>query len=147
MLAYRDKGFENEFYATRSGLGSGMQYAYEDSKGFLHIERNLPIEIGSTDYGHTDQTNPKSNLKQLPCKTYISTGCCPYRDRCVFLHDSRIGLNNTIKLNCKKKQKEDGTTDSLFWPPSSMTDTGLQRKSAGYTVPRPQEKDKTINSR
>ncbi len=28
--------------------------------------------------------------RQLPCRTFISTGSCPYGDRCVFLHDPQI---------------------------------------------------------
>lgn len=28
--------------------------------------------------------------RQLPCRTFISAGSCPYGDRCVFLHDMSI---------------------------------------------------------
>lgn len=31
-----------------------------------------------------------SKCRQLPCRTFISTGSCPYGDRCVFLHDPCI---------------------------------------------------------
>lgn len=36
--------------------------------------------------------SPQSQAKcrQLPCRTFISTGSCPYGDRCVFLHDPTI---------------------------------------------------------
>lgn len=33
---------------------------------------------------------PTVKCRQLPCKTFISTGSCPYGDRCVFLHDMSI---------------------------------------------------------
>lgn len=31
-----------------------------------------------------------AKCRQLPCRTFISTGSCPYGDRCVFLHDACI---------------------------------------------------------
>lgn len=34
--------------------------------------------------------NQQSKCRQLPCRTFISTGSCPYGDRCVFLHDPSI---------------------------------------------------------
>lgn len=34
--------------------------------------------------------NIQSKCRQLPCRTFISTGSCPYGDRCVFLHDPSI---------------------------------------------------------
>ena len=45
----------------------------------------------------------------------ISVGCCPYRDRCVYLHDSRVALRDA-KSKTRKKNKEDIIQDSLFWP-------------------------------
>jgi hypothetical protein len=35
-------------------------------------------------------TNQQFKCRQLPCRTFISTGSCPYGDRCVFLHDPSI---------------------------------------------------------
>ena len=35
-------------------------------------------------------TPPAAKCRQLPCRTFISTGSCPYGDRCVFLHDACI---------------------------------------------------------
>lgn len=34
--------------------------------------------------------NQSSRHRQLPCRTYVSTGCCPYKDRCIYLHDPRV---------------------------------------------------------
>ena len=43
---------------------------------------------------YTSSTIPNQNhivkCRQLPCRTFISTGSCPYGDRCVFLHDMSI---------------------------------------------------------
>ena len=41
--------------------------------------------------------NKSSKHRQLPCRTYISTGFCPYKDRCVYLHDPRV--QSTIKVS------------------------------------------------
>ena len=35
-------------------------------------------------------TNNSSRHRQLPCRTFISTGFCPYKEHCVYLHDPRI---------------------------------------------------------
>ena len=35
-------------------------------------------------------TNTIGKCRQLPCRTFISTGSCPYGDRCVFLHDPSV---------------------------------------------------------
>jgi hypothetical protein len=34
----------------------------------------------------TNNGNNVFKCRQLPCRTFISTGSCPYGDRCVFLH-------------------------------------------------------------
>lgn len=44
--------------------------------------------------------------RQLPCRTFVSAGCCPYGDRCVFLHDPAIMSKNSyakIKVNNSRK--------------------------------------------
>lgn len=67
----------------------------------------------------------------LPCKTYISVGNCPYRDRCVYLHDPRIGSKSSTKTSTRRKNKEDAVTDAFFWPTAtkSMTRQDSHRKS------------------
>ena len=56
-------------------------------------------------------------FRQLPCRTYISTGYCPYKDRCVYVHDPRITSSADIsRFKNRKKNKEDICSDSFFWP-------------------------------
>lgn len=47
---------------------------------------------GNVESKATSNSNNGSGNKcrQLPCRTFISTGSCPYGDRCVFLHDPSI---------------------------------------------------------
>jgi hypothetical protein len=54
-------------------------------------------------------------FRQLPCKTFVSVGSCPYRDRCVYLHDPRL-VYKEAKTKTRKKNSEDSILDSFFWP-------------------------------
>ncbi len=59
----------------------------------------------------------KYSLYQLPCKTMISCGACPYRDRCTFVHDNRIRSKTYVKTNIRKKDKNnDDLTTIFYWP-------------------------------
>lgn len=63
--------------------------------------------------------------KVLPCKKWITTGQCPYEDRCDYLHPESIKkqiFNDTEneKILKKKVKKCDLTydhEDKFFWPP------------------------------
>ena len=89
-----------------------------------------------------------SKFRQLPCRTLISVGVCPYREKCknfdqsllniklgflnvffkfiysgVFLHDPRcVAINAKSITRLKNKNKDDCIADSLYWPamPRSM---------------------------
>lgn len=52
--------------------------------------------------GSHNNSSHQSKCRQLPCRTFISTGSCPYGDRCVFLHDPRI-MSKPIYIRCKVK--------------------------------------------
>ena len=63
--------------------------------------------------------------KVLPCKKWITTGQCPYGDRCDYLHPESIkkqifyDTENELRLS-KKIKKCDLTydhEDKFFWPP------------------------------
>lgn len=69
---------------------------------------------------------------QLPCRTFVSAGTCPFRSRCQFLHDPRC-LSRGAKTKTRKKNAEDSSnTDSFFWPKSIGSST-CQR----YLIPEP----------
>lgn len=85
-----------------------------------------------------------SKFRQLPCRTFISVGTCPYRERCVYLHDPRC-ICRDAKTKTRRKNKEDVVLDSMFWPvmPYSMVsgkqDTNRQpHVIQSYAVPLPQ---------
>lgn len=109
--------------------------------------RHFMAEVGkipSNDSGdmYTSETRNQHHVfkcRQLPCRTFISTGSCPYGDRCVFLHDPSIVSKPVYiktKVSCflslyicfifthnlilKRKSKEDTVTDAFFWPTMSL---------------------------
>lgn len=53
------------------------------------------------------------SLKQYTYIYYLG-GTCPYRERCVFLHDPRI-MCKGAKITTRRKNKEDVIPDSFFW--------------------------------
>jgi hypothetical protein len=63
-------------------------------------------------------------FRVLPCKTHISVGNCPYRDRCVYLHDPRVA-SKEAKTSTRRKNKDDTGSDAFFWPTMSKP-TGRQ---------------------
>lgn len=87
-------------------------------------------------------SSPK--FRQLPCRTFISVGTCPYRERCVYLHDPRI-ICREAKTKTRRKNKEDSVVDALFWPimpynlVAAKQDNNRQpHVIQPYTVPPPQ---------
>ena len=61
------------------------------------------------------QMSDENKYRQLPCKTFVCVGTCPYRDRCVYLHDPRL-IYKDAKTKTRKKNSEDSILDSFFWP-------------------------------
>lgn len=58
------------------------------SLGSQRDNRSSPVTTSTQLSGGSDGTVHK--CRQLPCRTFVSTGSCPYGDRCVFLHDISI---------------------------------------------------------
>lgn len=84
-----------------------------------------------------------SKFRQLPCRTFISVGTCPYRERCVYLHDPRCMVRDA-KTKTRQKNKEDIVADSLFWPVMPVADVQNRFDNRGqphviqqYNVPVP----------
>jgi hypothetical protein len=61
------------------------------------------------------QKRTDDKFRRLPCRTFICTGTCPYRERCVYLHDPRI-ISRNVKSKSRRKNKDDVVSDAWFWP-------------------------------
>jgi len=83
--------------------------------GPFPISRMSNTTSSTSSNASSDKSNSEIKFRQLPCRTWISTGTCPYNDKCVFLHDRRC--QSKILPNApKKKSKEDIRQDCFFWP-------------------------------
>jgi hypothetical protein len=53
--------------------------------------------------------------RQFPCRSFIMCGSCPYRFRCVFLHDPRAegDIGDYIAA---RKTRDEINKDSFYWP-------------------------------
>eukprot|EP01038_Epipyxis_sp_PR26KG_P013433 gene13433-18011_t len=86
------------------------------------------------------------NLKQLqlPCRTFIAVGCCPYGEKCAYLHFDWC-VSNSFHRNAKGKNKEMIVSDSFFWPPISSTPiegfSTYNGRTGYYSVPLPQKSE------
>eukprot|EP01041_Mallomonas_annulata_P006201 gene6201-12567_t len=120
----RDQAFINEARIYSPGKG---EHPLPSPKSFrvggkpiycterLHSNQYIPRTDSDADNGDL------SKYRQLPCRTFISSGTCPYRDRCVYLHDPRV-MDVNAKSRSRKKNKEDSTLDALFWPVMNTED-------------------------
>ena len=59
----------------------------------------------------------KDKFRRMMCLTFLSTGSCPFDDRCVFLHDDRF-KNVAFPTKSVKavKGKAKNTKDTFYWP-------------------------------
>lgn len=78
---------------SRESSDSGCYDVYHGSSfdvyhGGSFESRNQGVLLSAMSSTNLIQTAIK--CRQLPCRTFISTGSCPYGDRCVFLHDLSI---------------------------------------------------------
>lgn len=88
----------------------------------FHGELRVPSNdsFDRCDVHHVSQhAHQQFKCRQLPCRTFVSTGSCPYGDRCVFLHDPSI-VSKPVYIKTKRKSKDDTSTDAFFWPTMSL---------------------------
>lgn len=82
-------------------------------------------------------------FRQLPCKTYVSSGACPYRERCRYLHDPRLRYQES-QFTIRMKSKGDRGMDTLFWPVMTMQNLQMYSNQPHvvqqYNVPHPKFK-------
>ena len=93
--------------------------------------------------GSTTQINRTNNFRKLPCKTFISTGTCPYGNKCKFIHDPRFTTSSWWSANNELEPKLSNTSnqydyhDLFFWKSNTEFD-GPYR----YDIPFPENSTK-----
>lgn len=113
---------------------------------YLSLQQQQERQAAMGPRSSSEQINDSTpKFRQLPCRTFISVGTCPYRERCVYLHDPRI-ICREAKTKTRRKNKEDTVVDSLFWPimpygqVASKLDSNRQpHVIQSYVVPSPQQ--------
>eukprot|EP01036_Dinobryon_divergens_P027127 gene27127-35849_t len=61
----------------------------------------------------------KDKFRRMACMTFICTGACPYNERCVFLHDSRLRcghLNGKTRPTRQPTKQNALIKDTFYWP-------------------------------
>ena len=86
-----------------------------------------------------------SKLCRLPCRVHISTGSCPFRSRCCFLHDPRVSQTSRLysdrrysSSTTKMKNLEDTAYDAFFWPPVPFARNSRENNNE-YVILPPEE--------
>jgi hypothetical protein len=114
---------------------------YDEDDGFY----------GGAGHGSGAGQKRDDKFRRLPCRTFICTGTCPYRERCVYLHDPRI-ISRNVKSKSRRKNKDDVVSDAWFWP--VMADEDLVLDNSGqpivnqfYHVPLPRYEQSNSHNR
>jgi hypothetical protein len=81
---------KREWAASRENSASG-------SPDGSITEAIVPRSKAEADILHG--TNNTSRHRQLPCRTFISTGFCPYKEHCVYLHDPRLMSSHQVCIH------------------------------------------------
>ena len=85
-----------------------------------------------------NKNNRIKNKRELPCKTWISTGYCSYNNKCIYLHSYSIKSNFPAKIHSNHKSKEYYINDTLFWPKMKSTNNIIDNE---YSVPYPEKEN------
>jgi hypothetical protein len=121
--SFRDDSTSSMYCHDIYDKSSSNYHSSSSSNKLSHVGRvqQLPVPIG----------NGRA-MRQLPCRTYLSIGTCPYGDRCVFLHDARLrfkggevtnNFRSTTNMRGGRLGKgRDTEHDALFWPTLSLSD-------------------------
>jgi hypothetical protein len=104
--------------ANARQLGSQISAAQQKVVlcGSVNTDRNSPTIASSNAsvMSNSSTASAQAKCRQLPCRTFISTGSCPYNDRCVFLHDPSV-VSSRVFIKVKRKSREDIISDAFFW--------------------------------
>lgn len=55
-------------------------------------------------------------FRSMPCQTFVACGNCPYNERCVFLHDSRVRHSKRDGIAARATPQNNSVKDTFYWP-------------------------------
>ena len=84
----------------------------------------------------------REKFRRMICQTFLSTGGCPYADRCVFLHDPRLLISEFKVKPTKNARQATASKDTFYWPDQNREDVsslldaqGLPDANQPYNIP------------
>ena len=86
---------------------------------YKNYKKNSNNYLKSYNTSKNNDEKPLVSSRSLPCKTYISCGDCPYRDRCTFLHDPLLCSKISISKQ-KVSDTDNNNNDMFYWKPMSV---------------------------
>jgi len=124
MSSLKKKGFlgtPNNPYAKTELCKNYPNCRFGDLCAFAHGENDLRCKTL-----HEMQVRGKIPCAQkyrcYPCMNFVSTGSCPYRHRCVFLHDPRIITDEKDQIYVRSGETNFRVSPSPFPASSSKHD-------------------------
>ena len=96
---------DNDYLLILKKNDSVYEIFHDDAFPFSAISerKNTYPENFIFNQTHDIEITEAPKYRQLPCRTFISTGSCPYRERCVFIHDPRLTTSKKVKTKSKSK--------------------------------------------
>lgn len=84
----------------------------------------------------------REKFRRMMCQTFLSTGGCPYGDRCVFLHDPRLNISEFKVKPTRNARQTTAAKDTFYWPDQNREDVsnildaqGLPDANQKYNIP------------
>ena len=75
-----------------------------------------------------DKIPSREKFRRMICMTFLSTGNCPYNDRCCYLHDPRLRIEGvrTKPIKSQLAVLPVQTKDTFFWPDMKVGDNMIE---------------------
>jgi len=75
-----------------------------------------------------DKIPSREKFRRMICMTFVSTGTCPYNDRCCYLHDPRLRVEGvrTKPIKSQLAVLPVQTKDTFYWPDMKVGDNMIE---------------------
>ena len=108
--------------------------ALGESKNTNRSDRSIKVDNSMKKSNKTIATKKVDRFRTYPCQNFVSTGGCPYHERCTFLHDPRIKSDRDVsRLNAKKLSEP---KDTFYWPDMDISCIKSDTVTSNYEIPK-----------